>query len=113
MSSDKRKYLRISKKIIISYQTLYEKSDFSFGKASANNISIGGIQFETEDIDAVGTRLLMKIHIIETKLTIEAKGIVVWVKRLKPDNYQLGVEFTEIKDEDFLALKQLCHHKDY
>lgn len=107
---EKRKYLRVNKNIHISYQTLYENSDFSFGKVPANDISLGGIQFETEDIDSVGTKLLLKFPIPETHKTITAKGIVVWVKRLNPYSFQIGVEFTEIKPEDYPILQQLCLH---
>lgn len=109
--AEKRKYPRINKNINISYQTYYEKSDFSFGKAASNDISLGGVQFETEDIDTVGTKLLLKFQIQENQKTIETKGIVRWVKRINPYKYQIGIEFTEIKQEDYPILIRLCLHK--
>ncbi|MBU1077991.1 MAG: PilZ domain-containing protein [Spirochaetes bacterium] len=95
---NKRKHGRIEKKILVWYQTTYSKGDFSFGKEVSVDISAGGIQMEMEDIDSPGTELMMKFQVPNHARVIEAKGEVVWTRRLNAEKYLVGVKFIEISE---------------
>lgn len=103
---EKRRFERIENNLLIWYQTLYENGDFSFGKTTTNNISLGGLQIETESIDAIGTELIIKLEIPDIQRKIAVKGTVVWVKKLECGKYRIGLEFPELKDEDQHLLKE-------
>lgn len=109
---ERRKFIRIESDLLIWYQTIYEEGDFSFGKEPSANISAGGIQLEMEDIDAVGTKMVMKFRLPGLDREIQAKGKVVWAKRLSSGKHSVGIQFFEIAHEDMQAINNFAIHSD-
>lgn len=101
---EKRAYLRVNSDFHVWYQTVYESSDFSFGKELSHDLSIGGIQLEMEDIDTPGTVLILKFDLPEYNKKIEVKGKVMWAKRLNSDKFLVGIQFVDLSsvNKDFI-----------
>ncbi|MBU1076481.1 MAG: PilZ domain-containing protein [Spirochaetes bacterium] len=104
---EKRKYIRMNSDFVIWYQTIDEEKEFSFGKEPSVNVSAGGIQLDMEDVDAIGTTLILKFKIPNYDNEIEAKGRVVWVKRGSERNL-VGIEFLKISQDDMQAISALA-----
>ncbi len=105
---EKRKFARIPTDFKIWYQTIYEEGDFSFGKEPSKNIGAGGIQLEMEDVQHVGTALLIKIKIPDCEKEIIAKGKIVWTRRINPEKYDVGIEFYEVLPEDMQIINKFA-----
>lgn len=110
---DKREHIRLAHNLMVWYQTLYEKSDFSFGRVQTKDISLGGMQMVTEDIDTIGTKLLIKFNLPGCNRKIEVNCLVKWVKRLGPEINQIGIQFLEMKQEDSTFLADFIKQQNY
>lgn len=63
------------------------------------NVSKGGLHFVDEYELKSGTHLVIKLNIIEE--TITCQGIVVRCeKKNSPAEYEIGIEFTKIREDD-------------
>ncbi|MBN1897286.1 MAG: PilZ domain-containing protein [Spirochaetes bacterium] len=109
--AEKRKYIRLPGDFPVWYQTIQE-DDISFGKPPSKNISAGGICLQMEEGEPVGTRIHLKFNIPGYEKKIEAKGKVVWMKRVETGKFELGIEFYEINQEDMDAINQLAKSMD-
>ena len=104
---EKRNFVRIESDFVVWYQTI-DEDDVSFGKPKSKNVSAGGIRLEMEDTEKVGSNLRIKFKIPQYPKEIEAKGKVVWVKRIETNKFEIGIEFSNINREDMEAINKFA-----
>jgi hypothetical protein len=107
-SHDSRKYIRHPVEIPLEYQVTGESFD---RKDYSNNVSIGGICFQTKEKIPLGSILLIKIPTIDPQF--EAIGRVIWCMQRKK-TYDIGIEFID-EESTFKArlIEQICYIKKY
>ena len=72
------------------------------------NLSVGGLQFVSDDLYEPGQRLDLKIMIPSAFRSLNVRGEVVWAKRIVDrDSYRTGVRFMEPSAEDISLLRSL------
>lgn len=98
MHEEKRKYSRVD---TLLYVTLSDGKKFL--KEFVRDASPGGLMIESSEPWEVGTLLDM---VIDTRISIKAKGRVVWVKKGERA-YNMGIEFEDLDDETGGALVNL------
>ncbi len=70
-------------------------------RARLKNISITGIQFETEDPPAIHSHITLEIKLSEDTNPLSMNGKVVWTRSLEEnDRHAVGVEFLASSHED-------------
>ena len=75
------------------------------------NLSVGGMQFVSEDIYETGQRLDLRVMIPSAVRALVARGEVVWAKRVVDrDSYRIGVHFLQPSAEDVSLLRSLEEH---
>ena len=110
LDMEKRKFPRIKDSIFILYHlSLCPAEEF---KAISNDISTGGLMFETERNISKGSKVYMEIdqpiHCDKTMIfCIPVLTKVIWVRKIDKDNfekgenkYKVGIEFLEIEEVD-------------
>ncbi len=111
-TSELRKDARIPLKARVDYELLSEDT-FLFEYTS--NMSHGGIFLATRNPLPVGTQLSLRFTLPDSKRSIEANGLVVWVNEYKPggDNLNpgMGIEFVDLKDKDREGIARLIKRK--
>ena len=76
-----------------------------------NNISEGGLCFQTERNIDLTSRVRIKISI--TKPIFEAIGVVAWCQSVD-GHYDIGIQFTDTQTEFKIRMvEQICHIEEY
>lgn len=72
------------------------------------DLSVGGLQFVSDDLYDIGQRLNLKVIIPSAFRALSTQGEVVWVKRIvdRP-SYRMGVRFLNPSAEDISLLRSL------
>lgn len=103
---ERRKYVRISDSLMVSYQKMLD----SF-KASCRSVDISenGIRLSISQRIEPGSVLKLWVNLEGIMSPIEALGEVVWLKeRIDAKSvFDIGIKFLEIDDED---RSKLCEH---
>ncbi len=99
---ERRKYPRLEEEILLVYK-LAESAKIE--SCSTKDISGGGVSFETDVPASVGDIIWVEINKPARNgsgrlLTVYSFVQVRWVKRISKDRYEVGVEFTDMKEED-------------
>jgi len=72
------------------------------------NLSVGGLQFVSDDLYEAGQRLDLKVMVPSAFRSLNVRGEVVWAKRIiDRDSYRTGVRFQEPAPEDISLLRSL------
>lgn len=72
------------------------------------NLSVGGLQFVSEDLYDKGQRLDLKIMLPSAMRALTIRGEIVWAKRIVDrDSYRSGVRFLQPSAEDVSLLRSL------
>ena len=72
------------------------------------NLSVGGLQFVSDDFFEPGQRLDLKVMIPSAFRALSIRGEVVWARRIMDrDSFRTGVRFTEPTAEDVSLLRSL------
>ncbi len=80
-------------------------------KEYLNNISHGGLSFQSKICFNLGSVITIRIPVHEPVFT--AKGIVVWCRK-NNGNYDVGIEFEEGKTEYGVRMvEQICYIEHY
>ena len=99
---DRRLYQRLPASIVeysLVSEGAKEKSSF------AKDVSLGGVCILISEKIELNTILSLKIYLPTYKTPVEAKGIVVWMKKSgylnpKDKHYDIGVKLIEIEEND-------------
>lgn len=97
--SERRKYIRISDSLIISYRAL---NAFLRSGSRTKDISQTGICLPIPQRLEPGALLELEIHLREFEKTIVVTGKVVWIKERKNAQFpfEAGIEFIKIDPSD-------------
>ena len=72
------------------------------------NLSVGGLQFVSDDFFEKGQRLDLKVMVPSAFRALSIRGEVVWARRIMDrDSYRTGVRFVEPSAEDVSLLRSL------
>jgi len=115
-SEERRRFPRIPA-AFVEYSTIEETS---FKKHSfTENVSSVGICILVSEEVKINTPLSFKITLPDSEQPIEAKGVVVWVKKSSfldvkgRKHFDLGVEFVEMGERDRQRISQyISEHID-
>ena len=110
VQSERRRYVRLETPIAISY-VLPDASTILH--TSTKNVSADGIRLQTIDRSIKEADIItLNLHISGAVNPVHARGTVIWKKRISLEDgapYDIGVEFTEIEEDNKNTfLKFLC-----
>lgn len=98
--AERRLYPRASAAMPVQYRGIRQANDAIMGTI-ARNISKGGVALIVNEFISVFTRLIVEISIPPIAKPIRAISKVVWIrKRPHGEQYEVGMEFVDITEED-------------
>ncbi|MDH5229280.1 MAG: PilZ domain-containing protein [Gammaproteobacteria bacterium] len=102
-----RKYIRHPSDIPL----VCEPDEGQASQDTLSNISLGGLSFKTSHSISLGSRIVVKIPLIEPNFS--AHGKVVWCESIE-NGFDIGVELSD-QNEAFQArmIEQICHIEHY
>ncbi|MBN1897720.1 MAG: PilZ domain-containing protein [Spirochaetes bacterium] len=103
---EKRRFVRMKSQFCVWYQTI-DKSNVYFDRPLSKDISPVGLLIELDKKEEEGSFLMMKFKLPSLKRNISVKGQVVRVKKIGDHKYDVGIEFTDINEEDMVAIRKL------
>jgi len=91
------------------------QSENNFYSGLSENISVGGLFFETYEEHRVGDVLTLRFTLPGTLTPIEAQGVVRWIRAPNPmsDTPQgIGVQFTELAPDSRRVIERFTRKRD-
>ena len=106
-TNESRRRKRFKKTWKISYKRLNPQfaDEQSPGQTYTQDISYSGVRLEIPAKLDLGTRLILEISLPNAHDVVMVSR-VVWSKILKSDNIMYGLEFVDLKDEQFEEMKE-------
>lgn len=108
-----RAYIRHPSDVPIEFTPLLER-DMRIGPSESNliqDVSLGGLSFGSKERLAVGTKVKIRIPVVNPPFEAEAR--VIWCLS-RPDRYEAGIEFTSAEDAYTARMvEQICHIEHY
>jgi diguanylate cyclase (GGDEF)-like protein len=110
-TGDKRRFKRFNKTWKIQYQCLQDSfKNPHFEEVITQDISIGGLRFESKQDLKIDSLILLKLGIpVNDEILISGK--VMWVKRINKEVSSYGVRFNDIDTNDVTKLKKILPDK--
>ncbi|MDD5424026.1 MAG: PilZ domain-containing protein [Candidatus Omnitrophica bacterium] len=97
---ERRQYERINTTMSVQYRGIRQASD-SVINAISRDISTGGVRLLVNEFISVFTRLVLEIAMPSSPKPVRVVSKVAWVrKRPYGEQYEVGVEFMDMPDED-------------
>lgn len=107
METERRRYRRVACEAHTSYSIVGQKQKGASEKSITMNVSPGGVMFPVSHHIAPHTLLDIELFLppgsffYTPAVTAKAVGEIRWAGRVdNTERYNLGVQFTQIKDED-------------
>jgi len=101
--SSRRKHPRV---------TLHQAIEFAvttpFEGAVMKTVGPGGLCIVTSTPPLVGTRLLLRFTIPGDAEPINAVGVAVWARLVRPQKAEVGVKFIGLREDSFTRLQKYC-----
>lgn len=98
-----RRFPRLAAKHLISFEYFDDEKTEDFeGMGVSHNLSLGGVLLEIDKPLRVGATVFLEIALREH--VIKATARIVHSTRTKTGAYDVGVEFTQIKETDIILL---------
>jgi len=111
LTGDKRRFKRFNKYLKIQYQCLHDSFDEpQIKEVISQDISLGGLRFESEEDLKIDSLILLKLDIIDNDELV-LLGKVTWIKRINEQLFSYGVKFHDIDTEDANKLKKILPDK--
>jgi len=103
MSEEKRKSVRIESVQFISFKVFDDQGRIcNEGMALAKDVGKSGVLLENRSGFDVGSKVDLAVALSEEILDV--KGIVRNSKKIDDNTYQIGIEFSEISEEELTKL---------
>lgn len=95
-------------RVDVQLRTIYhDEIDADESDSLMSNLSQGGCYIRTPRVLPSGSTIHVKFRVPDLDAIVEAVGTVRWANDSGPEEARgMGVQFTEISDEDLLVLKQ-------
>jgi len=111
LSAENRQYPRTACDATVAAQRIPQHGPNNASWLLAEDISEGGMQLSSPECVPVGSRLLMSLEEDLASEPIRAIGTVVWVAQAPyQDRWSVGVEFSELAENDRMRLQRLASH---
>lgn len=103
---ERRRHPRVISAMPVQYRGIRQDGDAAVGTV-ARDISNGGIRFVTNEFISIFTRLVVEVSIPSTPKPVKAISKVVWIhKRPYGEQYEIGMQFVDMTEEDKRNLSQ-------
>lgn len=79
-----------------------------FEGAFMKTIGAGGLCIVTATPPLVGTRLLIRFAMPGDSEPINAVGVTVWTRLLRPQKAEIGIKFIGLREENQVRLQKYC-----
>ncbi len=79
-----------------------------FEGAFMKTVGAGGLCLVTPTPPVVGTRLLIRFAIPGDPEPINAVGVTVWTRLVRPQRAEVGVKFIGLRDDNLIRLQKYC-----
>ncbi|HOX09847.1 MAG TPA: PilZ domain-containing protein [Candidatus Omnitrophota bacterium] len=97
---ERRQFERINTAMSVQYRGI-RQANGSVISAISRDISTGGVRMLVNEFISVFTRLVLDIAVPSTTKPVRVVSKVAWVrKRPYGEQYEVGVEFVDMPDED-------------
>lgn len=107
-----RRYPRMTAEYVVAYrQQLPGGKEAAAQFSRTRTLGLGGLMFESEMALDHGETL--RLEIVFGEKTIKAAGVVVYVDRQDNGPWRIGVQFTEISEDDRDALLGAYLQQEY
>jgi len=94
-----RRYPRMVAEYVVAYRRrLPDGTEGPQQLAKTRTLGLGGLMFEIDQSLTQGENLRLEVVVGEN--TVRASGVVVYTDRRPDGNWQNGVQFTEISEDD-------------
>jgi hypothetical protein len=94
-----RRYPRMVAEYVVAYRRHFpDGADGPQLLAKTRTLGLGGLMFETDQPLERDERL--RLEVVVGDATVRAGGVVVYVDRAPGGAWQIGVQFTEISEDD-------------
>jgi len=120
METERRRYSRVACAGLISYSVISEKQKGASEKSITMNVSPSGIMFSVSHHIAPHTLLDIELLLPPGSFyhtsAVMAKviGEVKWAKKVNgTESYNLGAQFTQIKDEDREGITNYIYNRAF
>lgn len=111
-SREKRRYRRFPCNLPLQYRAFGPDTPGNKG-GFTRDIAEGGIRFVANRFIPVATNLTLDVNLSTTPQHLKATSKVVWVRKLREgDRYEVGLEFTEISDDDRRRVRTITHPEE-
>jgi len=107
---DKRRFPRVNYPCRIIVTQKDRKASF---KTQTENIGVGGVCVVLEKGFDRFTEVYLEIFIEGSHIPLKCRGRIVWVikrassEKRKPNQFDTGIEFIDLKDEDRLRIEKI------
>lgn len=107
---EKRKFPRVDCTFQVSCQTFQENRS-NFNSSRSRNISIGGILLSTNKQGRLGEDIIIKFMVPQYGHKVLARGRIVRIRELKDGDFEIGVQFLNIRDKDIDQVSRFIQEK--
>lgn len=110
-TQDGREYIRHPSDIPITIEQASLQGPINL---ALNNVSQGGLAFDSPSFIPIGTLVNIQIPIV--KSNFQVTGVVQWCQQQAPDkdNYEVGIEYIDHEDAFRVRMvEQICHIEQY
>jgi twitching motility protein PilT len=104
-AAEKRKFSRIPNTIKVVYSIEGDPAKANI-EAVTNNIGEGGILLYVAEPLPVSAKIDLGLYSPRLPFPIKTKSKIVWVNEIKPQLYEVGIAFCEIKDADSRLIRK-------
>jgi c-di-GMP-binding flagellar brake protein YcgR len=109
---ERRRYRRLPYSLPLQYRNIDEGSGH-FSGGLTKNISEGGIRFVSQRFLPIATNLDLTINTPTSPRPLRATSRVVWIHKAPTgEYYEVGLQFTSIKEEEREAIRRLEEEED-
>lgn len=110
-AKEDREYIRHPSDIPITIEEAHLPGPLTL---ELNNVSQGGLAFDSPTYIAVGTLVNVQIHIVKSDFTIS--GVVQWCQKQSSieNHFEVGIEYVDCEDAFRVRMvEQICHIEQY
>lgn len=109
-NTEKRRFPRLEAKYLISFEYFDEDNTQDIeGMGVSQNLSLGGILIEIDKPVRMGATLFLEIALKD--YLIKATGRIAHVKKIRENNYDIGITFIQISPDDHKVLQEYYSEK--
>lgn len=102
---EKRKHPRVDGDFKVSGKS-FDKYKISLEDSKAKNISEGGMLLKMPRDGMVGSKIVIKFTLPDDDEKILVRGKIAWIENINPQDYNIGIEFINIRESDINKIKK-------